>query len=256
MREQETTFGGGTRFGGLTVFKTPETTKQEEQDLLFANLTASLYPTGRVWNMKKGSDFNLFHDVINKRFIQLLNDSRLFIDSSFPDNENFDINDIRLWENRLGLITNETVNVDIRRSAVLRKFAYPGNTKARQHPLFIQSQLQKAGFDVYIYENTFPYREPVDISDLATNKTQHGDPTQHGGGTQTGTDNYKVIANSLDPEEFFDVPIDQLHLTFFIGGSVLGQLATIEQNRITEFRELVLKLKPANMIGWLFIKYI
>ena len=72
---------------------------------LFANLTRQLYPTGRVWWLKKNSIFDRFHQAINRSFIRVVNDANSTIDSVFPDNENFDLQDCELWEYRLGLIT-------------------------------------------------------------------------------------------------------------------------------------------------------
>ena len=44
--------------------------------------------------------------------------------------------------------------------------------------------------------------------------------------------------------------------TFFIGGAVLGESAIIPSDRQEEFRETVLKLKPAHLIAFTFVNYI
>ncbi len=99
------------------------------------------------------------------------------------------------------------------------------------------------------------------------------------GGFAGETAFYEIIANHIEPEldaDFFDVglvaqmgsgemgveemgrPFDfdeALKSTFFIGGQVLGSFASIPANRYTEFRQLVLKVKPAQTIAFAFLEF-
>lgn len=218
-------------------------------------LIRELYPTGRAWFMKRNGVFFNLHQAINRSTIRFTQDADLTLDSCFPDNVNFDVNDASLWEYRLGLVTNETLSLDIRKQAILRKMSYPGNVRARQSKLFIQYQLQKAGFNVFVHENTPPYRTPDQIVSLSINTTQHGGDTQHGIGTQHGSLGYDVIANLATPNEEFSVG-SNLYATFFIGGEVLGDVAIVDASRLQEFKELVLKLKPAQTVAFSFISYV
>lgn len=217
-------------------------------------LVRELYPTGRAWFMKRNGVFFNLHQALNRSIIRFVQDADLTLDSLFPDNINFNENDASLWEYRLGLVTNESLSLEIRKQAILRKMAYPGNIRARQSTLFIQDQLQKAGFNVYVYENTKPYRTPDQIVSLGTNDTQHGGDTQHGIGTQHGSTGYDVIANLSTPNEVFSVG-PNLYATFFIGGATLGEMANVPASRLQEFRELVLKLKPAQTVAFTFVNY-
>lgn len=217
-------------------------------------LVRELYPTGRAWFMKRNGVFFNFHQAINRSIIRFTQDSDLTLDSIFPDNVNFDANDASLWEYRLGLVTNESLSLEVRKQAILRKMAYPGNVRARQSRLFIEDQLQKAGFDVYVHENTKPYKTPDEIVSTTTNDTQHGDDTQHGIGTQHGSTGYDVIANLSTPNEIFSVG-PNLYATFFIGGPTLGEMANVPSSRLIEFRNLVLKLKPAQTVAFTFVNY-
>jgi hypothetical protein len=246
---------------GLGVPHRMPTIEGENLTDILADLTRKLYPTGRAWWMQNNTNFDKLHKAINVNFIRVIEDSNLTIDSTIPDNDNFAEEDVILWEYRLGLITNPLVSLALRIEAIKRKMSYPSNIKSRQHPLFIESQLRLAGFDVYIYENKFfeggewVYKTPDQIAALSLFATEHGVPTQHGGGTQHGFTNFDVIANEVDVLESFSVGGSNLWATFFIGGENLGDVANIPTNRLREFKELVLKLKPAHTVAFTFINY-
>jgi hypothetical protein len=219
-------------------------------------LSTQLYPTGRAWYGPNGGVFDLFHDAINVSLTRLLLNEKKFLDGLFPDNENFTIEDVRLWEYRLGLISNNSVNIDLRKQAIKRKLGFPNNIKARQHNLFIESQLQLAGFNVWVHENTIPYKTPDEILSVSLLEIQHGGITQHGNSTYHGGDSFDVIANSIEEIESFGVGgANNLWSTFFIGGEVLGEIANVPLSRLKEFKELVIKLKPAHTVAFTFINY-
>lgn len=254
VTEKSTMHGVGTPHGLSTPHRFP--TNGESLTDIFSGLASSLYPTGRAFYMKKNGYFSLLHEAINRSFIRLVEDARLTIDSSLPDNENFNADDCLLWEYRLGLTTNLSLDIEVRKQAILRKMAYPSNIKSRQHPLFIQSQLQLAGFDVYVHENLPPYQTPDDIIILDLGAVQHGSGTQHGNGVQHGSLNFDIIANYPVVNENYSVGAGNLWATFFIGGAVLGEVANVDSNRMVDFKELVLKLKPAHTVAFTFINYI
>ena len=224
---------------------------------IFRELSMQLYPTGRAWYRKERGTWDNFHEAINVSFLILIQSALSLLDSTFPDNENFSVDDAILWEYRLGLITNNDVDLELRKLALLRKLAHPNNVKARQHPLFIQSQLQAAGFNVFVHENTIPYRTPDDVATVVLPLLEHGEPTQHGEATQHGSGSFDVIANSI--EEFENYAVggeDNLWATFFICGEILGSNTTVPRSRLKEFKELVIKLKPAHTVAFTFINYI
>lgn len=256
VTEKSTAHGFNTPHGYKTPHRYPVSASGNVVEILMG-LVRQLYPTGRAWFLKKNSVFYNFHLAINRSFIRVIQDSKFTTDSVFPDNINFDENDATLLEYRLGLITNTSLDIAVRRQAILRKMSYPSNIKARQHPLFIQHQLQLAGFDVYIYENTVPYLSPGEIVSLSSTTVQHGGGTQHGAGTQHGSINFEVIANlSIENESYAIGGEDNLWATFFIGGATLGEVANVPSNRLQEFKELVLKLKPAHTVAFLFVNFV
>ena len=173
------------------------------------------------------------HQAINRSFIRVVEDARLTIEGIFPLSDDFTINDAELWEFRLGLLNTGDLTLTERKEAILRKIAYPKNQKARQSKSFIEAQLQLAGFNVFLYENTRPYRTPGDIIDL----------------------DFEVIANYPVVNESYSVG-GNLWATFFVGGPTLGEVAEIPQSRRLEFKELLLKLKPAHTVAFTFINFI
>src|SRR5690606_22305979 len=161
-----------------------------------------------------------------------------------------------------GLITNTNNTLETRKQVIRRKMAHPGTIKARQSGSYIEGQLQAAGFDVYVHENRFPYGDgsyyqltPEQVSGVASGAVQHGD-LQHGDFQHGGTIDSKVV-NYVDEDldNAFNVG-DNLKFTFFIGGEVLGSYADVPLNRKDEFRQLILRLKPVQCVGYLFINYV
>lgn len=261
VTEKSTVFGTRAIFGLKTPFRYP-TLNNASLSVLLSDLAVQLYPTGRAFNMFKYDIKDKLHSAINVQFIRFLQDARLTLDSCFPDNDNFDVNDCALWEYRFGMVTNELLDLSTRKAAIFRRMSRGRNIPARQHILYMQYQLQLAGFDVYIYENGFieggvlVHKRPEDILFLQPENVQHGGNTQHGIGVQHGGINHDVIANSYQPNELYSVGDDYLSKTFFIGGPTFGTTAIVREARQKEFRELVLKLKPAHLVAFTFIEYL
>lgn len=223
---------------------------------ILGDLSVQLYPTGRAWYRPENGTWEQFHKAINQSFLRLIQDGNSLIEGTLPDNENFTTPDATLWEYRLGLITNTSTDLEVRKASISRKLGHPNNIKARQHPLFIQSQLQLSGFNVWVHENTISYQTPAEIIGVEVSALQHGEPAQHGNSTQGGGTSFDVIANSVEEVESFAVGIEGIWATFFIGGEILGSVADVPYSRLREFKELVIKLKPAHTVAFTFINYI
>ena len=243
-----------TAYGFETVHKYP----QLEPNIadIFLQLNNDLYPTGRAWQNFDSSILRVLHQALNMSSARLVEDAISTINSTFPDTELFDESDVLIWEYRLGLITNLNTPLTERREAVLRKLAFPNNTLGRQSRLYIEHQLQLAGFDIVVLENSFPYRTPDEVLGDVAGEIQHADDVQHGNSTQHGGANFEVIANSIDPGENFAIGGDEnLYATFFIVRLEAGILTAVDievsQEREKEFRELVLKLKPASTVAYI-----
>lgn len=247
------------------------------------SLTKQLYPTGRAFWMKKGGVFYRLHEGLTQSEARCYSDAIGQLDIILPDNDGFTEEDATQWERSFGMITNTAVSLADRKAAITRKINYPGETKGRQSLVYIQSELQKAGFDVYVHENRFSDGiggyEVISPNDIGTIDYQFGNSefTYEFGGKITGVDMTEIIANYIDSEldapsfegaefgviEFgeweFSGAIDfddiRLRQTFFVCGQIFPSMAYVPLTRKREFRELLLKLKPAQMIGFLYIDY-
>lgn len=255
VTEKSTVHGSNTPHGSKTPHRFPVAGIKSLTDLM-SELAAQLYPTGRAFYMPKDGVANNTHLALNKSFIRIINDCQSTIDSTFPDNDNFTEEDCKLWEYRFGMIADLTLALDERRKAIYRRMSRGRNVPARQHKNYIEYQLQLAGFDVYVHENTYPYKKPQDFISIASNNVQHGGTSQHGVGMQHGVGSSQLIANSYQSGESYSVSDDRLWATFFIGGQILGNMANIPPKREEEFRELVLKLKPAHLVAFTFINFV
>lgn len=230
----------------------------------FLKLTKQLYPTGRVFNVQENGTLEKLHVSLIESEVQAYNDALAIFYSLLPDNDNFTVDDATDWERRLGLITNSLVSLADRKAAILRKLRFPGTNPAKQHYLYLENQLQLAGFDVYVFENRFPdypdgyiTKSPIELGAPSSvlEYVQHG-TFEHGENEHGYVYNNK-IANHIDEEKdlYFDIG-NNFRSTFFIGGNPLGTYAEVPTARKNEFRQLVLKLKPVQTVALTFINYI
>lgn len=219
------------------------------------------------------------HNALALSEAQAITDSKAVLNSILPDNDLFTEDDATDWERRLGLISNPDVDLADRKLAIKRKMNHPGTIKARQHKLYIQGQLQAAGFNVFVHEN-IPEIPPIYfISDstygqlgdgqlgdfeLGNFFTVHADMVhfiQLGdvqlGDAQLGGYYWKEkVVNFITWQQdlFFSTGTNYRSI-FFIGGEIPGTFADVNPEREAEFRQLILKLKPAQTVAYLLIKY-
>lgn len=218
-------------------------------------LTGQLYPRGRAFKMPKGGTLEKLHRALSVVEAKAYSDSLSVLDSILPDNDNFTAEDATAWERRLGMISNEEVDLEDRKLAIRRKLAFPGTVKPRQSASWLQKQLQDAGFNVYVFENfNGDAPEDVAVGDFIDDNN-HGE-FNHGEFNHGGSYN-NLIANHIDEEKDFGFdPGTSLKSTFFIGGTPLGTFANVPAERKDEFRQLILRVKPVQAIGFLFINYV
>lgn len=223
-------------------------------------LTAQLYPTGRAFGVRGW--LGGLHDALSLSEAQAYSDALGILDSILPDNPNFTAQDATDWERRLGLITNTSALLSTRMALIQRRMNHPGTIKARQHYLYVQGQLQAGGFPVYVYENRFPVgggyvtEDPAVVAGGGGVVLNQLDLHQLGD-AQLGGAWGALIANSIyaGVDASFDVGADQ-RSTFFIGGYPIGTYANIPAASEQAFRQLVLQLKPAQTVAYLFINYV
>lgn len=224
-------------------------------------LTRQLLPTGRAFRTAINSWTETLYKGLGRSESTAVNAGYSLMDSLMPDSSRFTEEDATDWERRLGLITNLDLDLDSRKAAILRKMSNPGTNPAKSSYRYLQAQLRAAGFDVYVHENIiYDYpsgtstHNPADLNINILSQVQSGDH-QHGN-VQHGYYLNHLIVNSIYNNQ--DVAFDTggtLRTTFFIGGQILGTMASIPATREQEFRQLVLTLKRVPSVAILFIQY-
>lgn len=227
------------------------------------SLTKQLYPTGRAFKMPKAGWLESLHNGLRISENKAMMDAMAILNSILPDNDNFTEADATDWERRLGLINSTGNPLADRKLAIRRKIQHPGDIKARQHYLYVQGQLQAAGFDVYVHENRFDdgfggliTKTPGELAGYAgVDEFQYNDH-QYGDAQYGGSWGDKVV-NSINRIEDVTFGVgNNLRSTFFIGGINPGDYATVPANQERQFRQLILKLKPVQTVAYLFIVYV
>lgn len=220
-------------------------------------LSKILFPTGRAFKMFSDSEFEKLTKALVKSEERFYNDAKFLLWAVLPDNANFTADDCTDWERRLGLPYSPLSTVVDRKAAITRKLNAPGINPAKGHYLNLERQLQLAGFNVNVYEN-IPVTDPVSAGwSSLTAPLQYGNNSQYGIGLQYGVYYTNMIVNSIDEakDAMFNLG-GSFACTFFIGGATVGSIANVPLVRKNEFRELILKLKPVQNVGLLYINYI
>lgn len=250
-------------------------------------LSKQLYPTGRAFRMFSESNLEAYYTARGTVFAQAFNDAANIQDAILPDNDNFTESDAEFWERVLGMIDGAGVPLADRKAAITRKMQAPGVNPAKAHYLYIEQQLQLAGFNVYVHENLialYPsgyYSEDPVYSLPQVNFAQLGDDQM--GDFQLGDvrtfytayiteaqlNNFQLgdmqmdgytwtqkVANGITNTEdrAFNLG-ENFRCTFFIGGPTLGTFANVPAVRELEFRQTILRLKPVPNIAILLINY-
>lgn len=253
-------------------------------------LSSQLYPSGRAmrtigWKEK-------LHTALALSEARAWDDNASTLLSILPDNDSFTAQDCTDWERRLGMVTNLSTSLEDRKAAILLKMNYPGTLRARQNYRYVEAQLQAAGFPVYVHENRFSIgggnyetQSLVEVyADTFGDQSQLGSGQlgdfQLGGGTdiafntlmeQVQLGDWQMGDSQLAyryRKEYFcanhisetqDEPFNigaNLRSTFFICDAYLGEFADVPAARKDEFRQLILKLKPAQTVSFLLINYV
>jgi hypothetical protein len=249
--------------------------------LRLLELTKQLFPTGRAFRIPYNSVKEKFYNGILESEKDAYEDGISILDSILPDNDNFTAEDATRWEQRLGMIDGSANTLEDRKAAIRRKMNHPGDILARQSAGYIQDQLQLAGFDVYIHEN-IPALTPDQILAAAIDDIgEMGDSEmdtiemgsvfslypdlfifpqmgeiEMGAAEMAGVVYINMVVNNIneDVDAAFLVG-DNYKCCFFVGGQTLGTFADVPETRKDEFRQLILKLKPVQTVGILFINY-
>lgn len=211
----------------------------------FSAMNRELYPTGRAWWKPKGSVFEKLHEAL---VIQESKVASEIIDiqyNFFADSTLISDSAISQWMSIFGIVSNGTRDDKI--ALIKQAQCYPNGVFARQSSSFIENQLQIAGFDVYLHYN--PTHNP--------NAAVYGLQTYGSSVYAEEGDTFTVVANNVDEalDSSFQIANGTTNL-FYIGGAVFGDYVDMPIERKNEFRELVLRLKPAHSVAVLYINYV
>lgn len=234
-------------------------------------LFKQLYPTGQAFQIPQDGVKQKLHDAIASIDADAFDDSLATLDVILADNDSFTDDDADQWAIRLGLTFDESTTLADKKAAILRKYNHPGTIPARQNYGYLQDALQDAGFDVYVHENIFSdglggfeTRTPMELlgesAPLIIGLWEHGDGAEFGaiehGTFETGSVYPDCIANYIDylKDYFFNVG-DNLRNTFIISSEYPEFFADVPEIRRKEFRELVLRIKPVQTVGFCFINW-
>lgn len=228
-------------------------------------MTKMLYPDGRAFKFFEGNDMHTLHRALAHSEARAWDDAKAIQDSILPDNDGFTADDATDWERRLGIASGgSAVPLADRKLAILRKMVHPGTIKARQSYSYIEGQLRAAGFDVHVYENIFDdgmggtvSKSPDEILGIVSTGTASMSDVTNMGMFNMGQQYSNMIVNYLerDKDALFQVA-DNYRNTFFIAGDAVDEFASVDANRETEFRQLILLLKPLHLCGYLFVNYV
>jgi hypothetical protein len=251
-------------------------------------LTKQLYPKGRAFKIPEGGWYYRLHKGLAQSEARVYSEALGVLDSILPDNDNFTTQNATDWERRLGLINGDGVPLADRKAAIRRKMNHPGNVKPRENWMFLESQLQLAGFRVWVHENRFSdgaggfvALEPAAVlpavdygehGEYELGEIEHGDVfsyyenlftfAQHGefehGEMEHGGWVYNNVVANYIPESLdamFNVGPSH-RATFFICAQTFGTFAEVDLIRKNEFRQLILKLKEVNTVAYLLVDYV
>ena len=241
------------------------------------SLFKQLHPKGRAWNIPPATNIESFQkafggDGTNQTGTaeRAWNDMVSLKNSLLPDSANFTDgtvspmdNDCDDWERRLymirwGITSSITPTRLQRMAAIATKMGYPGTDQPRQSAGYLQAMLQAYGFNVYVYEN-LSNLSPAEILGEPAGPSVFGaviSGEEVYGGTWAEED-ITVIANSVNPaiDALFDIPAGNYHGIFIIAGATITTFANVAAIQQTQFRQIVLQLKPAHMAGFTFIHF-
>ena len=246
-------------------------------------LTKQLYPKGAAFNYNLNSFWYKLHKGLAQTESTLFEETEGVLDHILPDNDNFNEFDATIWEKRLGLITNALTPLADRKAAIITKLNHPGIYPALQSIDHLENVLRGAGFDVYCFQNLdeqtpeevlFDVLEggemgddsemgdvemidPVEYYPDFFSSFEMGDDAEMGDVEMNGFSFNQLVVNNID--EIKDSSFDyysNLRQTFFVCGNPFGTIADVSNSRKDEFRQLILRTKPVESVGFLLVNYI
>lgn len=211
------------------------------------NVYKILYPTGAAFKTLQGSFRSKVHDGVDYALSDFFDIKDSFFNGLYPDNDLITIKEIDFLSYIYGLEYPSGTTFSQKKQLLLNRMNRSGAANYKQSAIYMQKVLNDFGFDVMVTENTSG-NIPVEL--MTVNFIQHGINVQHGMGMQLGMKHLPVIANSQELREVYSLGANNNWAAFFITGiGGLDQYIPVQDSRMREFRELVLRLKPAHTVA-------
>lgn len=179
--------------------------------------------------------------------VKAINSGIGILNQIIPDNEYYSADDATRAENLLGIYSEDSNTLENRKLSIYRKMQFPNNTKGRQHKSYLQHQLNQAGFNCKIYE--WDDVKNYVISTEHSTGTEHSSDTEHVSLLFPSYD--QIIANFINPNQEDEIMLTLSNVvnTFWISSADFNTPMNLPANRVTEFRNLILHIKPLYTIG-------
>lgn len=227
-----------------------------------SKLTEQLFPDGLAFKVLPDSWRSAVNRGLQESEARAWADINGVLSGLLPDNDSFTISDAQGWERALGITVSQGTTLTDRKMVIARRIAHPAGVLNRQSAAYLQNELQASGFNVFVFENRFDdgmggleTRSPATVTGTSGAPLQLGDDQLSD--SQLGDAIFEKCVNFIDvaTDNGFNVG-GNLRSTFFVGGTPVGTYANVPTTRRDEFRSLILRLKPAQTVGYLFINYV
>lgn len=234
--------------------------------MLFFRIFEHLLPHGRAWRITFAKNLRQFFAGLS----QPLDSVKQFIDQIYEDlfpatsrsrDETGGSGALEEWESQYGLVPSDPTDFDARRAALAAKWQAQGG----QSPAYIESVLQAAGFDVYVYDFWSagpPYvaRDPHDYTTTPRVSTYRcsaftSQPTCSAFDGQPrcnaflNNDPHYLVNKDLTRRAPPLIPNnpDVYPYFMYVGGPTFGDVAEVAAERRDEFERLLLRLRPSHL---------
>lgn len=231
-----------------------------------------LQPDGRAFRIPFGGTLEKFYKALMSDSIggigKAYTDMKQIMNDILPDNPDFTIEDAHDWYRRLGLYDSGSVSLADMKAAIAQKMSWMVTPLARQSAAYIEEQLILAGFNVKVYPNRFDdgmggwiTKTPSEILGVPAgmailNEFELGEVELAQVWSDAGI---TIVMNYLEwqKDELLDIVYPEgWESTFYIAGATVSDFADVPTEREIEFRQLILKLKTAQMAAILFVNYV
>lgn len=205
-----------------------------------------LYPNGAAFKTLKGGFRSKVHESVDYTLNEFFEIKDSFFNGLYPDNDLITVEEVDFLSYIYGLDYPDGTTFLEKKGLLLNRMNRSGAANYKQSAIYIEKVLNDFGFDVMVTENI---NQEIPIELKTNNLVQHGINVQHGLGVQTGMKMLPVIANSQNPREFYAIGVGNVWASFFITGKGgLNEVIPVPDSRMVQFRELVLRLKPAHTV--------